>query len=156
MGQHITCTCAGVYPLTRGRQYELLAHDPETNQVRVRNDKGRSNWIPSDYFDLSGGSVPVLTAWRFDDPVSDEINGRDETNNWIDIIVQLDDGTQRWCQMATPDYLKGLLNQSEPMLYAKNLIVVRDLATATVEQVLCHLDQQGELIEFSLPFEPSE
>jgi hypothetical protein len=143
MGQRITCTCAGVYSLTRGREYELIAHNLEKNEVRVRSDRGRSNWIPSHCFDLKGGPVPVLTAWRFDDLVIDEINGRDETNNWVDIVLQFDDGIQRWCQMVTPDYLKGLVqNPFEPMFYSNRLIVVRDLATATVEQVLRHLNQQ--------------
>jgi len=157
MGQLITCTSVSNYPLTRGKQYQLIVHDAERNQVRVRADHGRSRWFPAYCFDLSGGAVPVLDAWRFDDPVIDALNGRDETYNWVDLILKFDDGTQRWCQLMTPDYLKALIdNPIEPMFCAKNAIIVRDLATATVEQVLLHLDQQGELIEFSLPFEQDE
>ncbi|MES2459789.1 MAG: hypothetical protein V4671_04340 [Armatimonadota bacterium] len=158
MGQLITCTSAGVYALTRGCQYELLAHDAEKQQVRVRADLGRGRWFPADNFDLTGGSATLLTAWRFADPVVDELNGWDETNNWVVISLTFDDGRERWCQMATPDYLKGLLAErsQEPMVYARNLIVVRNLMTATMEQILRYLDQQGELMEYSLPYEPPE
>lgn len=158
MKRLITCTSSGVYPLTRGQQYEMLAHDEEGARVVVRDDNGRRRWLRAHHFDLSGGTVPVLTAWRFDDPVLDEPNGRDETNNWVDIVLKFDDGSQRWCQMMTPDFLKAMVeeNPGEPMVYSKHLIVVRDLATETVEQVLCHLDTQGELMQFSLPFEPSD
>ncbi len=156
MAQIITCINAGIYALTRGRQYDLLAHDAEKQQVRVRADLGRCRWFPDYHFDMSGGTVPILEAWRFDDPVVDTLNGRDETNNWVDVRLQFDDGTLRWCQMATPNYLKSLLDNIEPMVYSKHLIVVRDLATATVEQVLRYMNQQGELIDFSLPLDKSE
>ena len=153
MAQPITCTSAGIYALTRGQQYELLADDEQKEQVKVRADNGRIRWFPAYQFDLSGGKVPVLASWRFDDPIIDELNGRDEINNWVDVVIDLDDGTKRWCQMATPEYLKQLLGPrpDEPMVYARNLIVVRNLARATVEQVLRYLGQQGELIEFPLP-----
>lgn len=157
IGQHITGTTT-VSGLTRGKQYELLAHTIEKEFVRVRDDKGRCRWIRADNFDLSGTPIPTLTAWRYDEPVVDILSGRDETNNWVDIRLKFDDGTERWCQMATPDYLKQYVEQNpeEPMFCARNLIVVRDLAEATVEQVLMHLDDQGELMVVSDPLEPSE
>lgn len=152
----ITCTFASSYHLTRGQQYELISHDAETKQVHVRADNGQSRWFAASLFDLSGGHVPVLTAWRFDDPVIDPLSERDETNNSVDIILKFDDGTQRWCEMTTPDYLKDVLDGSttQPMHYPERMIIVRDLATATVEQVLVFMDQQNELIPFSLPFTP--
>lgn len=124
----------------------------------MRADNGRSRWFSDSLFDLDGGAVPLLTAWRFDNPVVDELNGRDETNNWVDIRLKFDNGTERWCQMATPDYLKRTLdnNPEEPMFYARNLIIVRDLATETVEQVLGYMDRQDELITFSLSLEAPE
>jgi hypothetical protein len=156
--QLITCTSAGRYPLTRGKRYELLAHDVEGTGVIVRDDNARRRWLPAYHFDLSGSTVPILTSWRFDDPVRDERNGRDETNNWVDIALKFDDGTQRWCQMMTPDFLKAMVenNPGEPMVYSKHLILVRNLTTETVEQVLCHLEEQNELIAFSLPLNPDE
>jgi hypothetical protein len=158
MNPLITCRIASVYALTRGKRYELLAHDGEGAQVRVRADNGRCRWFPSECFDLEGGHIPILTKWRFDDPVLDELNGRDETNNWVDISLVFDDETRRWCQMVTPGFLKGLLEQrvTQPMIYARNLIVIRDLSVATVEQALTDLDQQGELFELSLPLDPIE
>jgi hypothetical protein len=158
MKQRITCTNAGHYHLTRGKQYELLAHDKEEEQVIVCADNGRSRWFPACHFDLSGSLIPLLTAWRFDDPVIDEINDRDETNNWVDVTLKFDDGTWRWCQMVTPDFLKGLLapGQSEPMFYAKNAIIVRDLTVDTVEEVLLEMEENGDINEYSLPLEPSE
>lgn len=158
MGPLITCTCAGVYALKRGKQYELLAHDTEKDQVRLRGDLERIRWFPAHHFDLSGGSVPVLADWCFDDPVISERNGWDETYNWVNVTLTFDDATQRWCQMAPPEYIRGLMTHhlADPMVYAKNLIIVRDLVMATVSQVLAHMDQQGELLEFSLSLEPSE
>lgn len=160
MRRLITCRTEGRYPITRGQQYELLNHDAEHAEedgVVVRDDTKRRRWLPSYHFDLSGGHVPILTAWRFDDPVVDEISGRDETNNWVDIILKFDDGTQRWCEMMTAMFLKAQIENSyEPMVYSKHLILVRDLTTETVEQVLSQMDEQDELIAFSMPFEPSD
>lgn len=157
MGQLITCTRAGTSTLTRGRQYELLALTPEKQFVRVRADKGRTDWYRAEFFDLSGGPVPVLVAWRFDEPVVELLSGLDETCNWVDIRLQFNDGTERWSQLITPDYLKRTVESpSMPVFYAKQLIVVRDLLEETVEQVLVYLDEEGELLDYSTPLETTE
>ena len=111
MSQSITCISVGVYKnaLTRGRRYDLLAHDEQKRKVRVRGDNNRTRWFLAGSFDLSGGPAPTLVEWRFDDPVQNALNGRDETNNWVEVSFELSDGTKRWCSLTTPDYLKQLL-----------------------------------------------
>ena len=158
----IICTSTGVYreALTRGKAYELLGHDARKAQVKVRGDNGRTRWYATGCFDLTGKSVPnLLVGWRFDDPVQDEINERDETNNWVDVVMEFSDGTKRWCGLTTPEYLKRLLEprddpskwggEYEPAVWSECMIVMRDLAVRTVEWTLKYLDSQDELVRHS-------
>lgn len=163
MANAITCTSVGCYgdALTRGQQYELLAYDERKQQVKVRGDNGRARWFGARQFDLSGGVVPILVDWRFDDLVHDDLNNLDETKNCVDVTVRLNDGQARWLIFVTPDYIKWLLEERsdparwggayEPAVWGKHVVVIRDLATETVGWMLSYLDQQGELIPHSLP-----
>ncbi len=91
----ITCVSVGSYAdaLTRGKQYEPIAHDTAKNQIRVRGNNGRTRWFNADCFDLTGNVAPTLTHWKFDDPVWDAINGRDATNNAVEVSLTLSDET---------------------------------------------------------------
>jgi hypothetical protein len=160
MGHAITCTSVSRYEgaLTRGQQYELLAEvtdDEQNHWVKVRGDNARTRWFPANSFDLSGGSVPVAVEWRFDDPVRDDFNGLDETNNGVDVTIRLSDGQRRWMHFMTPEFVKGLLDgQSEPAaVFGNHVVVIRDLLAETVGGVLTYLDQNDELIMHSLPIE---
>jgi len=158
----IVCTSSGVYreALTRGKAYELLGHDETKRQVKVRGDNRRGRWYPAGCFDLTGRTVPILlVGWRFDDPVRDDLNGRDETNNWVDVVMEFSDGTKRWCSLTTPEYLKRLLEPrddpsrwsgaNEPAVWSASMIVMRDLADVTVDWTLKYLDSQDELLSHS-------
>ena len=163
MAHKITCTSIGIFEgaLTRGKQYELLTLDEQKQQVKIQGDNGRTRWFPAGNFDLSGGAVPILVEWRFDDMVHDKLNGWDETKNYVDVTVRLDDGQARWLSFVTPDYLKWLLEEksdparwggeNEPAVWGEHIVVIRDLATETVGWMLRHLDQQGELIAHTRP-----
>ncbi len=157
MGQMITCTRASTYPsaLTRGKAYELLAEDADKGKVRIRGDNGRTRWYPASYFDLEGRPVPMLTGWKFDDPIDDD----DEATSWVEVSFNLSDGTRRWSMLFTPDRLKRGLEQPNidpPGFHAPHLIVVRSLDPADVDRTLRYLDEQHELLEASLPIGPSE
>ncbi|MEO7716138.1 MAG: hypothetical protein ABIY70_08040 [Capsulimonas sp.] len=160
----ITCTCVGVHrdALTRGHKYEIVTRDDAKGQVQVRGDNHRTRWYPINYFDFTGAEAPVLAKWWFCDPVIDEPNSRNELVNCVDVGFELSSGELRWCIFVTPDYLKQLLEARndpnagyEPGIYGTHLVIVADLAHHTVDWMLRHMDQQGELAEHSILTEPS-
>ena len=148
----VTCISIGMYgdALTRGRKYETLAEDEEKRQIHIRGDNGRHRWFPASHFDREGGHVPVMVRGQFDEPIEDEVGG------WVEVSFTLDDGSERWCILATPlsltDYLKR--NSDDPGLWCPHIMVVRKLTVQEVGRMLHHLDQQGELIQASLPLHP--
>ncbi len=105
--------------------------------------------------DTDGG--PRLVRWWFDEEV------QDETDDLVDISCEFDDGSLRWAWIGTPDYLKRLLeqrddpekwdSQTEPAVWATNLIVIRRLAAPEVDWVLNHIDARGELLAVTRPYD---
>ena len=161
IGKLVTCVSKGCYhnALTRGRQYEVLAVHDERQMIKVRGDNNRSRWFSTGVFDLTGAPASVLVEWHFAEPVINPLAGWDETNNWVTIGLTMSDGQYRWCQAATPDYLKRMLDTKAkqaalpgaepPAVWAANLIICHDLREETVAWTLREMDEQGELFASS-------
>lgn len=149
----ITCTTEGIYDITQGRSYPLLALDEENGRVKLRADNGRVRWFPVPYFDLHGDvSVPLLARWQFDQPVTDIATGGTEKDNLVEVSFMMTNHTRRWCFFVTPLYLQRLMQERSPEqgLYACHMIVARDLRVATVDSILREMDRQGSLLRHSL------
>lgn len=151
MAKEIVCISVGTYreALTRGHRYELFALDPLRHQVRIRGDHGRTRWFPASHFDLEGAEASVIVRWQFDDPIDDE------AMDWVEVTVDLSDGSRRWCIFITPERIAQYLTRpgAEPGMWGAHIIAVLCISPETVERVLRELDQQGELIECTMPLE---
>jgi hypothetical protein len=60
--------------------------------VQIICDKGRYRWFPQHIFNFDGSEVVKLLNWKFDDEVTDEPT---ETN-WIEVTIDMSDGSKRW------------------------------------------------------------
>jgi hypothetical protein len=149
--RRITCECVGIYEraLTRGKDYDLLDQDAPKQRVRIHGDNDRTRWYPMSCFDINRAAAPTLVHWRFDDPVTDP------TNDFVEVSMDLSDGTRRWCIFVTPAYLRSWLERSSqcPGIHSHHMIIVSKLTVSAVDCTLACIDQQGELIGASLPLE---
>jgi len=153
---------------TRGAEYEVIADGADNDgTLWLRDDTGHLRWPDFSYFAPLGTPVePRLVRWKFDEPVVDPLSGRDETHNWVDVSLQFADGTWRWCFFVTPKFLLRDMEDNgdparwssanQPGWWATHMVVARDLREVTVDSLLCHLDNQGELFTHSLPLESGE
>ena len=149
----IACTRVGVYEdnLTRGQCYEVMEEEVEKRQVRVKDNKGRLRWFPTSCFDFENQPVLTLAGWQFDD----EIEGDRQT--WIaEIRITLNDGSLKFCIVATPQTIAHLLVGSVPYFWDSHLVVVPSYAPEIVEKALRDLDAQGNLLRASYSIESSE
>lgn len=149
MNKNVICVSVGVFShaLTRGQLYEVIEEDTAKGQIKIRGDNGRVRWYPLYCFAQEGTSAPRLREWCFAESVQDFYN------DLVDVSLELDDDTCRWCIVATPDYLKQLLAspRSEPGIWIAHMIIIHDLTHNSVDAMLRYLDQQGYLIQASLP-----
>lgn len=131
--------------LTVGKSYALLERDEDKGQVRLEGDNGRTRWFPADCFDE--GEVITLVSWTLDDPEVDRHLGNVEVN------LSFSDGSRRWCLCLTPQNLSTLLfeNGQGPVMQGRHLLVVPSLEDTAIEAALTHLEEQGLLLEASLP-----
>ncbi|MNK96286.1 hypothetical protein D3C87_1165590 [compost metagenome] len=144
--QIVTCNCVGVYThaLTRGKHYDVVGHDE--GRYRIVGDHGRRVWISQSYFEL--GLVPILIMidWKFDDDVT--------AVNIVEVTITFNDGSQRWCNMSTPE---GLVEHFKnpmmepPGMHSRHLIIMKTLDYNDVEKMLKDLDSQGEPEEITIP-----
>jgi hypothetical protein len=150
----ITCLGVGAYAdaLTRGKQYVLLDADAQKRQVKITTDRGRVRWFPMLLFDMQVGPAPVLAEWQFDESVADE------ATDMVEVSLLFSDGARRWCWVTTPRYLHTRLEQprAEPGVWIPHMLVVRCLSPDLVGALLQQIDQQGDLLQASLPFASSE
>ncbi len=160
--EELVCVCESVYDLTRGKRYAVVARDDENGQVRVRTDGGRLRLFSLGLFVDTGTSVTRVVSWRLDDPIIDVLNGRNETNNSVEVSIKLDDGSTRWCFFVTPEHLRQLLEpqvetspiptwSEAPAIYASHMIVVPILTEEVIEFTLWYMDRQNELFDHTLP-----
>ena len=154
-----TCINESAYAgaLTYGRQYPVLAldHDEQPQKVRVQGDNGRVRWYPALCFDLTGRVIPRLETIQ----ICDDLAASDTV--LIEVEVTLSDGKRRWCWFATPAALANVgdcfINGTKVrVLYgmphlivvsALNDEVVSALNEQVIDQVLHHIERQGELLQ---------
>jgi hypothetical protein len=147
----ITCRNATSYRgmLTRGKEYKVLDADYSKNCTKIVCDNGKTRLFPFDCFDLEGRYVPMLVSWSFDDNI-EEVK-RDDFLTWVEVTINLSDGTKRWCKLFTPELLLRILSLPNTSgIYHPNIIVVRSLNFSDVDRMLKEMDENDELIEASI------
>ncbi|MFC3750725.1 hypothetical protein [Paenibacillus sp. GCM10012306] len=143
------CSSIGNYEnaLTKGKKYEILAEKEE--KIRIVGDHGRSVWIDKYYFNFTDEEVHILTDWKFDDDL--------ETMEFIEITLTFNDRVKRWCIITTPDKLKQHFARQAalelPGIHIGHLIIVQTIDVDTVNAFLREMDDQGELLNASLPLD---
>jgi hypothetical protein len=148
----VTCCCVSVYEdaLTYGRKYAIIGANEDN--LRVENDAGRRGWYPRYCFELSGGDVPRLASFHLDDPLPAEIP--------VDVSMELADGSKRWCWFATPRMLERcgdhVPGTEVHMHYCGHMIILSEISEQLIEAALRHLERQGELLDYTVPYNPVE
>jgi len=162
MEDHFTIVCISestyAGELTQGRSYAIVAHEPEKEQYRVLNDRGRQRWYPSWCFAAPGVYPPNLSSFTIDDPI------RDAEMDAIDVTIEFTNGTRRWCMFTTPRYAATIgtalitkegwsfrMSQGTPHIH-----LLSELHETLIEAALDHLNRQGGLMEGSLPMPGDE
>lgn len=138
----ITCRTVSGYSdnLSRGKSYKVLGVNEEKQMVRVICNHGRHR-----LFNLDDSMVVTLQNWKFDDEVTDD--PRD--TNWLEITLQMSDGSKRWCILYTPQRMYNLFNQPTihpPGIYIKHMIISRSYSYEGTNSTLIYLDEEDELI----------
>ncbi len=148
----LVCVRVSVYrnALTRGKRYTVLDSDDAKRQVRVKGDNGRTRWFPAYCFNQSDRPVPTLTGYRLDDPITLA------QEHPIEVTVELSNGDQRWCIFATPSVLANCgdwINGTQvPFHYGnRHVIIAGELSEDLIGRMLQHIDNQGCLVECTLP-----
>lgn len=141
----VTCTSIGVYghALTKGKVYQTVAE--EADRYRIIGNYNKRIWIDKYYFAEGEVEVPLLTSWKFD--------GRLEDFDLIEVTITFNNGTKRWCLIATPERLVEHFKQSQldpPGFNIQHLIIVRTMNDRDIEQTLKYLDEQGEIEKATL------
>lgn len=151
MSKIVTCISIGAYEkaLTRGVYYEALDEDVIKKQVKIRGDNGRIRWYPAILFNLQGEAAPVILDWKFNPVVEYDVD------DWVEVDIYLTDGTRRWCSFVTPTHLQERLSlpNSQPGFWLRYTFVISSITPDRIDAMLKFIDQQGELIEASHPYE---
>lgn len=150
MNKIITCKSIGAYEasLKKGKRYELLDKNDLKNQVKIRDNNGRVRWYPTILFNLQGEDIPIVLGWEFTTPLDSEMD------DWVEVKINLSDGTKRWCSFVTPEYLQEMISKSnsQPGFWSAHTIIVKNIKTDIIDKMLNILDQNGEILAASLPF----
>ncbi|NGZ75729.1 hypothetical protein GYN08_10375 [Saccharibacillus sp. VR-M41] len=141
----VTCTHIGAYgqALTKGKVYQAVAEEAE--RLRIIGDHQKRVWIEKYYFAEGEVEVPVLSGWKFDDPLEDF--------DLIEVTVTFNNGMKRWCLITTPERLVKHFEQlhlEPPGFNIRHLIIVRTMNDEDIEQTLKYLDEQGEIEKATL------
>ena len=95
--------------------------------------------------------VPSLKSFEIQDPLDKPEQGA------VEVIVQLDDGSDRWCFFFDPerlslvgDWVDG--TQVRLHLGVSHMIVVSELSSDIIGRVLHQLDGDGSLMEHTRAF----
>ncbi|MDB5096524.1 MAG: hypothetical protein JWM80_945 [Cyanobacteria bacterium RYN_339] len=146
--QEITCVFPSVFALTHGQAYTVLERRLD-GSVRLRGDNGRIRWFPASLFTPGVVKVPAMLRWRFE-------NDDEAPSACEDVQIEFDDGTWRWCTLATADHLGRLVLTQGGAFWSPQLVVVSSLAPETVEAALRKLDSEGDLLEATVPVAPAD
>ncbi|MBE1553064.1 hypothetical protein [Sporosarcina limicola] len=149
--QTIICRTIGEYTnnLTRGKSYQVIEINGEKELIRIICDLGRHRWFPQYYFNLDGTGVVSFISWTFDD----EVTVDPTVTNWIEISLEMSDGSKRWCMLYTPERLLNVFKQPNidpPGMHLKHMIIVRSYTVGDVQWTLTSLEQQDELMKATL------
>ncbi len=144
----MTCTHIGMYghALTKGKVYQAVAE--EADRFRVIGNHSKRVWIDKSYFADGEVEVPILSSWKFDDPLEDF--------DLIEVTVTFSNGMKRWCLITTPERLVNHFKQPHldpPGFNIQHLIIVRTMNNEDIEHTLKHLDEQGEIEKATLLLE---
>lgn len=141
----VTCTSIGVYghALTKGNVYQAVSE--EADRFRIIGNHSKRVWIDKNYFADGEVEVPILSSWKFDDPLNDF--------DLIEVRVTFSNGMKRWCLITTPERLVNYFKQlhlDPPGFNIQHLIIVKTMNSEDIEQTLKHLDEQGEIEKATL------
>ncbi|MGO4528567.1 hypothetical protein AB4Z30_05750 [Paenibacillus sp. 2TAF8] len=141
----VTCTSIGVYgqALTKGKIYQVVAE--EADRYRIIGNHNKRVWINKYYFVDGEVEVPILSSWKFDDPLEDF--------DLIEVTVTFNNGMKRWCLITTPERLIKYFEHSNldpPGLSIQHLIIVKEISDEDINRTLIHLDEQGQIEKATL------
>jgi len=149
-----TCLSVGVYvdAITRVRKYEVLAHDSEKRQIRIRGDNNRSRWFHEGYFDLAGADAPyVESIWIEAEewPIEDY----EPRSECTDVAVVLSNRKRYVSTFYTLRKLSWILEKnretgedlSGKYIWAADMIIVDEISRKRIEEVVQHMLHEDEL-----------
>ena len=95
--------------------------------------------------------MPFLHAFQITDPLDRPEQGA------VEVVVRLDDGTDRWCFFLDPERLTLVgdrVHDTEVRLHrgVPHMIVVSHLSEDVIGRVLRQLDREGALLEHTRAF----
>jgi len=143
----ITCRNATSYRgmLTRAKKYMVLDIDYNKSCVKILCDNGKTRLFPLEFFDLDGNDVPMLVNWSFDDNIEDV--KREDFLTWVEVTIELSDGTKRWCKLFTTEIISKILSLPNNFgIYYPNIIIVKSFDYNDVDKMLKEMDENDELI----------
>ncbi|NNF57973.1 MAG: hypothetical protein HKN04_06995 [Rhodothermaceae bacterium] len=90
-----------------------------------------------------------MQSFRIEDPLDQPSQGA------VEVVVTMDDGSERWCCFFDPDRLAlvgDLVEGTTVRLHlgVQHMIVVSELSQEIIERVLRQLDGNGELLNHTL------
>lgn len=146
VSQKVYCVSESVHSpgLVYGNQYEVIDINPNKQLVCISNEHGKERWYPASCFEELEQPPISIDSWICDD---------DDFMPFCDITITLNDGTQRWCIMATPEHLatsgethpiNETIRWHEPCAH---LFIVNHITTEVVEHILQQTLRQGRLID---------
>ncbi len=148
----LACVSESVYrdALTRGKLYTVLATDGEKRQVRILGDNERIRWFPAYCFDQGDRTVPVLTRYWIEDPITSDYDLP------IEVTVLLSNNEKRWCIFTTPSGLANCGDRVEGTEVCfhygnRHIIIAGELSKELIGRMLHHIDRQGQLVECTFP-----
>ena len=90
--------------------------------------------------------MPSLESFQLEDPLDKPEQGA------VEVVVHLDDGSDRWCLFFDPqrlalvgDWVEGTTVRVH--LGVRHMIVVSELTEDVIDRVLRQLDKEGLLLE---------
>lgn len=146
--------------ITRGRFYQVFETRNDMygrREMRIVDDDGCQKWFGTFYLDMEKESVPKLTKYKIQ-------GGIQHPDEFLEVDLDLSDGTQRWCWIGTPQSFYHASGDDIPGTnvtfhhHLKNSVIIRSdgIREADVEKVLHYIDVQGELNQCSAKVDDEE
>uniref|UniRef100_A0A0C1RPB9 Uncharacterized protein n=2 Tax=Tolypothrix TaxID=111782 RepID=A0A0C1RPB9_9CYAN len=139
--------------LTKGKVYEVLEHNLELNQVKIKGDNNRIRWYPVDCFKFGSVSVTRVKSVKIDDEIEEQLCAYTEVTITMSIGEQ---ELKRWCYFLTPDYAKKWFvdrTNFKPMLLGKHGMILPILTYESITKAIEYLENHNLIEEHSLPLE---